>query len=295
MVNFVPPCVPIPPAWLLAAPVHGTGRGIHRRGPPVRRADLLRPRPARHRRMRRPAGRAAAVVRGRAARKLSVLVLNVCAGRLQTSCTVTPEGGGCSSTTVGDLLGEIADLIRAGDCRRPGGARDPARLKGVSFAPPQPRTQAFRGGRLRSEGRRAPCAECRRAPPARRRRTTRSDRDGDPIRARPCPVTRRPGWRRPPGRPDADRGQRVPSRARAWSPCAGSRARSSPSRSGSAGSCARSATWRRRDRSRAAEPARNAGERVGLAQEIIIALLQLIDGHPFGRTRTCAPSNRGQK
>jgi len=57
----------------------------------------------------------------RAARKLSVLVLNVCARRLQTSCPVSPEEGACVSASVGDLLREISDLIRAGDCRRAGG------------------------------------------------------------------------------------------------------------------------------------------------------------------------------
>jgi hypothetical protein len=57
----------------------------------------------------------------RAARKLSVLVLNICAGRLQTSCAVAPEAAECLSTGIGDLLREISDLIRAGDCRRAAG------------------------------------------------------------------------------------------------------------------------------------------------------------------------------
>jgi hypothetical protein len=57
----------------------------------------------------------------RAARKLSVLVLNVCAGRLQTSCPVVPADGNCVSTNVGDLLRELSDAIRAGDCRRASG------------------------------------------------------------------------------------------------------------------------------------------------------------------------------
>lgn len=57
----------------------------------------------------------------RALRHLSVLVLNVCAGRLQTSCPVTPEEGDCTSASVGDLLGELAALIQDGDCRRAAG------------------------------------------------------------------------------------------------------------------------------------------------------------------------------
>lgn len=57
----------------------------------------------------------------RAARKLSVLILNVCAGRLQTSCPASPDDGDCISTSIGDLLQEISVLIRAGDCRRASG------------------------------------------------------------------------------------------------------------------------------------------------------------------------------
>ena len=57
----------------------------------------------------------------RAARKLSVLILNVCAGRLQTSCPAAPEDGDCVSTNIGDLLHEISGLIHAGDCRRASG------------------------------------------------------------------------------------------------------------------------------------------------------------------------------
>lgn len=57
----------------------------------------------------------------RAARKLSVLVLNLCAGRLQTSCPVATDDGACVSTTLGDLVGEIAGSILAGDCRRASG------------------------------------------------------------------------------------------------------------------------------------------------------------------------------
>lgn len=59
--------------------------------------------------------------RERALGKLSVLILNVCAGRLQTSCPVEPADGGCESTSVGELLREAAALIHAGDCRRASG------------------------------------------------------------------------------------------------------------------------------------------------------------------------------
>ncbi len=57
----------------------------------------------------------------RAIRKLSVLILNVCAGRLQTSCPAAPDDGDCASAHIGDLLHEISGLISAGDCRRASG------------------------------------------------------------------------------------------------------------------------------------------------------------------------------
>jgi hypothetical protein len=56
--------------------------------------------------------------RERAVGKLSVLVLDVCAGRLQTSCPVATDGDGCTATSVGDLLPDISLLIRDGDCRQ---------------------------------------------------------------------------------------------------------------------------------------------------------------------------------
>jgi len=59
--------------------------------------------------------------RARAERKLAVLLLNVCAGRLQTSCPVDAAEDGCSAATVGDLLLEISILMREGDCRRASG------------------------------------------------------------------------------------------------------------------------------------------------------------------------------
>jgi len=54
----------------------------------------------------------------RAATKLVVLVLNVCAGRLQTSCPADSDERTCASVSVGDLLGEVASLIRLGQCRK---------------------------------------------------------------------------------------------------------------------------------------------------------------------------------
>ena len=57
----------------------------------------------------------------RAARKLSVLLMNICAGRLQTSCPVSVEGKGCVSPSLGELVREISLLIRNGDCRRASG------------------------------------------------------------------------------------------------------------------------------------------------------------------------------
>jgi hypothetical protein len=53
----------------------------------------------------------------RAARQLSVLILNLCTNRLQTSCPVDPDGA-CASDNIGDLLEEIAALVAGGDCRR---------------------------------------------------------------------------------------------------------------------------------------------------------------------------------
>lgn len=54
----------------------------------------------------------------RARRALAVLILNVCSGRLQTTCDASREDAACLTTTVGDRLFEVAALLRAGDCRR---------------------------------------------------------------------------------------------------------------------------------------------------------------------------------
>ncbi|HKQ96508.1 MAG TPA: DNRLRE domain-containing protein [Candidatus Polarisedimenticolia bacterium] len=54
----------------------------------------------------------------RARRALAVLILNVCSGRLQTTCDASREDAACLTTTIGDRLFEVAALLRAGDCRR---------------------------------------------------------------------------------------------------------------------------------------------------------------------------------
>jgi hypothetical protein len=55
----------------------------------------------------------------RAATKLSVLVLNICAGMLQTTCPAVPaQDDACASTSVGERLLEISALLHEGDCRR---------------------------------------------------------------------------------------------------------------------------------------------------------------------------------
>ena len=54
----------------------------------------------------------------RAARKIAVLVLNVCTGRLQSSCPVPPQGSLCDSSTTGDRLFELGALLASGECRR---------------------------------------------------------------------------------------------------------------------------------------------------------------------------------
>jgi len=57
----------------------------------------------------------------RAERKLAVLLLNVCAARLQTSCPIDAGEDGCPATTVGDRILEVSGLIREGDCRAASG------------------------------------------------------------------------------------------------------------------------------------------------------------------------------
>ena len=54
----------------------------------------------------------------RAMRMLSVLSLNVCASRLQTSCAAAAGGPSCGAANVGELIQELADSILIGDCGR---------------------------------------------------------------------------------------------------------------------------------------------------------------------------------
>ena len=54
----------------------------------------------------------------RAARKLAVLVLNLCANRLQTSCPVSQDDSVCRAEDVGGQIEAMAALLAAGDCRR---------------------------------------------------------------------------------------------------------------------------------------------------------------------------------
>ncbi len=54
----------------------------------------------------------------KAEKQLTALVLNVCSGRLADGCEVDVSAEGCSSTTVGDLLDEIATLISVDDCNQ---------------------------------------------------------------------------------------------------------------------------------------------------------------------------------
>src|SRR4030095_996735 len=59
-----------------------------------------------------------------ALRQLSVLVLNVCSGRLQTSCPGSGSDEGCAAHSLGDLLRELSALSLSGECRRASGCAD---------------------------------------------------------------------------------------------------------------------------------------------------------------------------
>jgi hypothetical protein len=52
----------------------------------------------------------------RALKKLTSLLLNVCSGRLQTSCSI--DARGCTATDVGELLEELSAEILDGQCRQ---------------------------------------------------------------------------------------------------------------------------------------------------------------------------------
>jgi len=51
-----------------------------------------------------------------AQKQLTALILNVCSDRLQNVCSVDLSAEGCSSTDVGELIDELATLIKGGDC-----------------------------------------------------------------------------------------------------------------------------------------------------------------------------------
>lgn len=53
----------------------------------------------------------------RADRHLAALALNLCAGRLQTSCVIGPQPPGCGDGDIGGLLEAVAAWVMAGDCR----------------------------------------------------------------------------------------------------------------------------------------------------------------------------------
>ena len=53
-----------------------------------------------------------------ATKQLTALILNVCSGLLTECCEVDLSAEGCSSTNVGDLIDEIADLIAGESCHQ---------------------------------------------------------------------------------------------------------------------------------------------------------------------------------
>jgi hypothetical protein len=54
----------------------------------------------------------------RSRRQLSALIANVCADRLQDSCSIDWTGGTCTAETVGERIEEAAALIRSGMCHQ---------------------------------------------------------------------------------------------------------------------------------------------------------------------------------
>jgi hypothetical protein len=54
----------------------------------------------------------------KAKKQLTALILNLCSDRLRGDIEVDVAVDGCSSTSVGDLIGEIASLVSIGDCTR---------------------------------------------------------------------------------------------------------------------------------------------------------------------------------
>jgi hypothetical protein len=88
----------------------------------------------------------------RALKKLTSLVLNVCSGRLQTSCSI--DARGCAATDVGELLVELAAETRDGNCRR----ADRCEIDSIERASRQEFGAAHRAPALRG-GPRAPTPE----------------------------------------------------------------------------------------------------------------------------------------
>jgi hypothetical protein len=121
-VDFIPPCAPNPagPGYWQRQCADLGGEGLEWVVPCARRLldDLGLPEIVACDAVLAPPPRDC---RARAERKLAVLVLNVCAARLQTSCPVDASADGCSGGSVGDLLLEISALLREGDCRRASG------------------------------------------------------------------------------------------------------------------------------------------------------------------------------
>lgn len=122
-IEFIPPCVPDPrgPGYWIRQCAEGAEPGFTDRilpcanqllfdlgFPTVDACDAVAADPPRS-------------CEARALWKLSVLALNLCAGRLQTSCPTVPDDEACTAIYVEDLLLEIAGLIRSGECRRASG------------------------------------------------------------------------------------------------------------------------------------------------------------------------------
>jgi hypothetical protein len=53
----------------------------------------------------------------KALKQLTAMILNVCSGKLTEACDVDVSAEGCASTTVGELVDEIDQLILNGECQ----------------------------------------------------------------------------------------------------------------------------------------------------------------------------------
>jgi hypothetical protein len=54
----------------------------------------------------------------RALKQYTTLLLNRCSGRVADGCTVDVNAQGCTSSTIGGLISEVADLIHMGNCQQ---------------------------------------------------------------------------------------------------------------------------------------------------------------------------------